>query len=159
MIPKRKSRLPSPQLLSRKLVCSIISSFIVLPKVKSRVPQLLSQLPSQGEVPTLTVLQKKVPDLTSCLVEVTFLEGNWNCIIPHLVESSFPLNERQVTIKSSSQNNPVASLQSECLTSTTEEADVPLLKGKGRVALHFTPSTFTQLLNRSSCQTHRSLKI
>lgn len=103
--------------------------------------------------------KEKVPDLTSCLVEATSLENYWNCIIPHLVEASFPLNEGQVTIKSGSQNNPVASLHSECLTSRIEEADVPPLKWEGRVVWPFTLSPFTHWLNRNSCQTHRTLNI
>ena len=45
------------------------------PREKSKVAHL-SRMPSQGEVPTPTPLQKKVPDLTSCLVEATSLDSN-----------------------------------------------------------------------------------
>ena len=128
------------------------------PMEKSKVAHL-SRMPSQGEVPTPTRLQKKVPDLTSCLAEATSLDSSWNCISVHLAGAPFPLNEGQVTIKCGSQNNPVVSLHLECLTSRTEEVDVLPLKGEGRVVLPCPLWPFTQLLNRNSCQTHRSFKI
>lgn len=57
------------------LSCSLESWYVQVyllslccPRVKSRVPRLLSQRPSQGKVPTLTLLQKKKKKKKRCQI-------------------------------------------------------------------------------------------
>lgn len=109
-----------------------LSSF----KGQIKVPHLLSGKLSQGKVPIIIPFQKRCP---------IWHPGGWSHVLREplkwhhscLVEASFTVNERQVNIKSGSQNIPVVSLHSECLTSRTKEADAPPLKEeRGSVTLH-----------------------